>query len=105
MIIKREWIEWYVWDRVRVRVLIEREKSEIINFAIQLELNESGWNEVVRYNFAHGTPHRDLIHKNKKKEKLWLYDKTLREVFDYAKKDIMTNWKKYIKECGYNETD
>lgn len=102
---KKEWIEWYVWDKVRVRVLIERDKSEITDFVIQLELNENGWNAVVRYNFAHGIPHRDLVHKSGKREKLWLYNKTLREVFDYAKKDIMKNWRAYIKKCGYNEIE
>ncbi len=105
MVTKREWIEWYIWDKIRVRVRMEKDGAEIIDFTIQLEVNDAGWNPVVRYNYAHGTPHRDLIHKNRKKEKLWMHGKMLNEVFNYAKEDIIKNWRKYLKECGYDEIE
>ncbi len=84
---------------------MERNNAEIIDLTVQLELNEDGWKPIVRYNYAHGIPHRDLIKKDGKKEKLWLHGKTLKEVVNYAKKDIMNNWREYLKECGYDEIE
>ena len=75
--------------------------GEAFGFVVQLEVDDKGWKPVVRYNYAHGKPHRDLIHRKGKKEKLWL-DMNLKEVLNYGKKDITKNWKKYIKECGYD---
>ncbi len=105
MVIKREWVEWYIWNKIRVRIRMEKDKINITDFTIQLEVNDDEWKPVVRYNYAHGTPHRDLIHKDKNKEKLWLHGKTLNEVFNYAKNDIMRNWNKYLRECGYDEIE
>ena len=102
---KKEWFEWYVWDKVRVRIRIEKVKGKIIDILIQLEIFDKKWHEVIRYNYAHGKPHRDIIYKNGKKEKVWLGDKTLDEILTYAELDLKTNWKLYLKECGYIETD
>ncbi|MDI6887327.1 MAG: hypothetical protein QMC98_01635 [Candidatus Thermoplasmatota archaeon] len=102
---RKEWLEWYVWNKIRMRVIIERERNKIIDFVVQLEINDNGWKEAVRYNFAHGKPHRDLIHKDGKKEKVWLGDKELTEILTYAEIDIKTNWKRYLKECGWLEIE
>ena len=55
---KKEWFEWYVWDKVRVRIRIEKVKGKIIDILIQLEIFDKKWHEVIRYNYAHGKPHR-----------------------------------------------
>ncbi|MDI6708913.1 MAG: hypothetical protein QME47_07520 [Candidatus Thermoplasmatota archaeon] len=102
---RKEWLEWYVWNKIRMRVIIERERNKITDFVVQLEINDNGWKEAVRYNFAHGKPHRDLIHKDGKKEKVWLGDKELAEILTYAEIDIKTNWKRYLKECGWLEIE
>lgn len=90
---KKEWIEWYVWNKVRVRISIEKVKGKIIDILIQLEVFDKKWYEVIRYNYAHGKPHRDIIYKNGKKEKIWLSDKSLKEILTFAELDLKTNWK------------
>jgi len=97
----KEWLEWFRWKSIRMRVKIDVDKGRLLDFVVQLEVDDEGWKPVVRYNYAHGQPHRDLIYRNGKKEKLWL-NKSLKEVLDYGKRDIIKNWKKYIKECGYD---
>lgn len=84
-----------------MRIKIDVDKGRLMDFVVQLEVDENGWKPVVRYNYAHGRPHRDMIHRNGRKEKLWL-DMNLKEVLNYGKKDITKNWKKYIKECDYD---
>ena len=71
---------------------------------VQLEVNEGGWKPAVRYNFAHGKPHRDLIPKKGKKQKTWLEGRNLNEILTFAEVDIKSHWKKYLEECGYLET-
>jgi len=101
----KEWLEWFRWKNVRMRIRIDIDKGKLVDFAAQLEIDEEDWKPVVRYNYAHGKPHRDLMHKDGTKEKLWIH-RGLKEVLDYAKKDIKKNWKKYITDCGYDvETD
>jgi hypothetical protein len=102
---KKEWTEVYVWDKVRTRIRIETEQGKIIDILVQLEINDEGWKTVIRYNFAHGKPHRDLIPKKGKKEKTWLEGRTLEEILTYAEIDMRSNWKKYLKECGYLEVE
>jgi len=101
---RREWAETYVWDKVRVRTIVETEKGKVTDMLVQLEINEDGWQSVVRYNFAHGTPHMDRINKDGRKEKIWLHGRSLDEILTYAGIDVGSNWRKYLKECGYNET-
>jgi len=100
----KEWVEIYVWDKVRGRIRMEIEKGKVVDILVQLEVNDEGWRPAIRYNFAHGTPHRDVIKKNGKKEKVWLEGRELDEILTYAEIDIRSNWKKYLKECGYIET-
>ncbi|MFA5771966.1 MAG: hypothetical protein WC974_04465 [Thermoplasmata archaeon] len=102
---KKEWIEVYVWEKVRTRVMIELDKGAVVNLLVQLEINDGGWKAAVRYNFAHGKPHRDKMTRGGKKEKAWLEGRSLEEIFTYAEIDIRSHWKKYLKECGYIEDD
>lgn len=102
---KKEWTEIYVWGKVRCRVRIETERGKVVNILVQLEINDEGWKPAIRYNFAHGKPHRDLIRRDGKKEKTWLEGRTLEEILTYAEIDIKSNWKRYLKECGYIETE
>ena len=101
----KEWVEIYVWDKVRCRLKMETDLGEVIDILVQLEVNEDGWKPVIRYNYAHGKPHRDLLMKSGKKRKVWLEGRTLAEIFTYAEVDIRSNWKRYLKECGYLEIE
>ena len=102
---KKEWLEWYVWNKIRTRIIIEREKGKITDIVVQLEINENGWHPVIRYNFAHGRPHRDIIYRDGKKEKTWLDYRSLEDLLTHAENDLKTNWKRYMKECGYLEIE
>jgi hypothetical protein len=102
---KREWTEIFVWDRVRLRIRVETERGAVIDMMVQLELNDEGWQPVIRYNFAHGKPHMDRMHKDGRKEKIWLEAKNLGDILSYAEVDVRSNWRKHLKECGYYETE
>ena len=86
----------------RIRVRMEREGRRIVNFVVQLEhkMNDD-WKEIVRYNYAHGFPHRDLILSNGSKRKERIHGEDLNEVFNFAVEDIKMNWERYLREAGY----
>ena len=105
MVKRKEWIEIYVWEKVRCRVKIEIEKGEVVDMMVQLEVKETKWKPAIRYNFAHGKPHMDIMPKKGKKKKIWLEGRDLNEILTYAEIDIRSNWKRYLRECGYIETD
>lgn len=102
---KKEWFQWLVWDKIRIRFRLERSKGQIIDIVVQLEIYEDGWNELIRYNYAHGRPHKDIIFKDGRKEKEWLEIFDLKDLISYAEKDIKENWKIYAKRCGYYEIE
>jgi hypothetical protein len=96
---KKEWIEILAWDAVRCRTIMETDKGMVVDMVVQLEINDSGWKPIARYNFAHGRPHRDLIVRGKT-IKTWL-EGSLGDIFTYARVDIRSHWKQYLEECGY----
>ena len=77
--------------------------KEIVEFRIQLEIlvNEE-WHPVVRYDTAHGSPHRDILHANGDQTKDWFAGYSVAEVLTIGQKDIMDNWlsyrERFIKE-------
>jgi len=81
---------------------MEREGRRIVDFVVQLEhkMNDD-WKEIVRYNYAHGFPHRDLILSNGSKRKERIHGEDLNEVFNFAVEDIKMNWERYLREAGY----
>lgn len=88
----------------RLRVWIEIEKGSVIDFLVQLEhKTDDAWKQVVRYNYAHGFPHRDLILSNGTKEKEGINETELGKVVIFATKDIKDNWEDYVREAGYEE--
>ena len=102
---KKEWVEVYVWDKVRCRVRVETEKGKVKDMLVQLEVNDVGWKPAIRYNFAHGRPHMDIIPKKGKKRKIWLEGRELEDILTFAEIDLRSNWRRYLKECGYIEND
>ncbi len=104
MVRRKEWTEIYVWDKVRCRIKVETDKGQVVDMMVQLEVKEKKWKPAIRYNFAHGKPHMDIIPKTGKKKKIWLEGRDLNEILTYAEIDMRSNWKRYLKECGYLET-
>jgi hypothetical protein len=71
----------------------ERQGKEILQFAVQLELNCHGvWRPVVRYDNAHGFCHRDTLHADGTQEKTRLFVGDLNATFTFAIADLKANW-------------
>lgn len=72
--------------------------KEIVEFRIQLEvLVKDEWHSVIRYDTAHGKPHRDILHPNGEQTKNWLEGYSVTEALTVGQKDIMDNWQSYRK--------
>ncbi len=72
------------------------DKRVVKEFTIQYEANIDGeWQEIVRYDTAHGRPHKDVLHPGgaQTKEEFPYY--THAEVLTFGQNDIRRNWKKY----------
>lgn len=79
---------------------------QIVEFRIQLEIMVAGyWYAVVRYDTAHGRPHRDILRPNGSQIKEWLDGDSIAEALTFGQKDIMKNWTVYrdrfLKEMNY----
>jgi hypothetical protein len=69
---------------------------EITEFRIQLEVLVNGeWHAVVRYDTAHGRPHRDILHPNGEQTKDWFEGYSVADVLTIGQSDIMENWPSY----------
>ncbi len=92
--------EKYYLDRFeeeyRIRVEIETERGQVLDFIVQLEcfIGEI-WYPVVRYNCAHGTPHRDVLHPDGSVQKEWYSAEEPSEVLTRAIQDIKANYAFY----------
>jgi len=74
------------------------EGNQILEFRIQFEaLIDGEWHPIVRYDTAHGQPHRDLIHADGSETKEWFDIYTVAEVLTIGQRDIMENWSAYRK--------
>lgn len=87
----------------RIRVEIVTEKGKVESFTVQYEfLLSRKWTPVVRYDTAHGYFHIDVLHANKKHDKLKLRARNLEEALNYAISDLKLKWdyyrEKYLKE-------
>ncbi|MCI0555920.1 MAG: hypothetical protein L0287_33675 [Anaerolineae bacterium] len=76
---------------------------EIVEFRIQMEaFVNTDWFAVVRYDTAHGQPHRDILHPSGDQTKDWFEGYSVSEVLTIGQKDIMENWavyrERFVKE-------
>ncbi len=72
------------------------EKGAVTAFTIQYEAEIDGeWRAIVRYDTAHGRPHKDILHPDgtETKEEFPYY--THLEVLTLGQNDIRKNWKQY----------
>ncbi|MBC8496379.1 MAG: hypothetical protein ISS57_17235 [Anaerolineales bacterium] len=71
-------------------------ENEIIEFSIQYEaLIEGRWHAIIRYDTAHGQPHRDTLHADGSVTKDWFTLYRMAEVLTIGQRDIMENWPFY----------
>ena len=81
-------------DRIRFRYKVE--KGRVVDMMIQYEcLAEGKWREVVRYDFAHGCFHRDLIYPKGEKEKKKIDIDDMKLATIYAEEDLKDRWEWY----------
>lgn len=85
-------------DFIRVRMRVER--GDLVRFMAQYEaviaVRVYG---VVRYDTAHGAPHRDTLDwQGRVRSKRMLAGFTFAEALDYAIDDIQSNWRGYRSE-------
>ena len=81
-------------NRYRHRHLWDR--SKIVGFRIQYEALIAGnWHSVVRYDSAHGEPHRDTLHSDGTQTKEVFSEYTNAELLTIGQRDIMENWPTY----------
>ena len=80
---------------VRKRHYHIAEAGKITKFAVQLEVKIGDtWKEVVRYDCAHGYPHKDYYSIKGKQRKINLY-MNYEDALTFADDDINENWKIY----------
>ncbi|HEY4688840.1 MAG TPA: hypothetical protein VIK33_05985 [Anaerolineae bacterium] len=72
------------------------ERGQVTEFQIQYEAFIAGrWYSVVRYDSAHGQPHRDTLRPDGTQTKDWFPGYSNAEVLTIGQRDIRENWPKY----------
>jgi hypothetical protein len=81
-------------DRYRLTSIVE--KTQVTLFLVQYEAMIDGeWRPILRYDTAHGFPHRDLIHPDGRVEKTALLDHTNAETLTNGQDEIRLHWRAY----------
>lgn len=86
---------------LRVRINIDR--GEVTEFVVQLEyhIGDDTWLPIVRYDSAHGRPHRDILDPSGETiKKDWLDDLlghavSMAEGLNFGQNDLKRNWPAY----------
>lgn len=95
MIRKKEFFR-RISDDCRIRHRHIRFKAKIIEFTVQLEIFlKNEWYPIVRYDTAHGTAHRDLIHRDGNVSKTPIFYFDYNDALTFAESDLITNWRIY----------
>ena len=92
-----------ILDFVRIRVGVRLVKNKVVGMVVQLEILLDDWTPVVRYDYAHGIPHRDLMFSDGKKWKEEIEEADLNRALSFAVKDLKLNWEKYLRRHGYEK--
>ena len=79
----------------RVEVLLETEGGRVKKFAVQYLTLLDQWMPIVRYDTAHGAPHRDVMRPDGTKDTKPIRGYDLEEVFEFALRDVEHNWSDY----------
>jgi len=83
-------------DRIRVEIITR--KNAVVDFVVQQESSiKDKWNAIIRYNYAHGKPHKDIVNPDGTSKKEWIEISDLSKIIEIGKRDIMKNWQKFRK--------
>ena len=74
-------------------------RGRIVRFRIQYEaLIGERWHAIVRYDTAHGRPHKDVLHPDGSQDKVEFYGYSGAEVLTLGERPIKANWQRYRAE-------
>ncbi len=84
-------------DDVRLRVRFRVSGNNVEAFTVQLEVIVDGeWRPVVRYDGAHGVPHRDVLDRaGNVIAKEWLPG-TFNDVLTSSIRELRVNWRQHL---------
>jgi len=93
----KEYVNYLTPEREdRFRYYHRLERKRIVRFAVQYEaFITGGWRAIVRYDMAHGRPHKDILHPNSAEDKEEFYGCTPEDVLTLGERDIKANWRRY----------
>ena len=88
----------------RLRYLHTSQRGRITRFCVQYEaLIGDEWEPMVRYDTAHGRPHKDLLHRDGTQTKQEFRGYSAEEVLLLGERDIRATWHRY-REAYEKET-
>ena len=83
---------------VRYRVEFQKDQGHVLGFVVQLELAcEDRWTPIVRYDTAHGVPHRDSYKSDGSAVKHDPVSGSFDGAFTLAVHDVRNNWPDWIE--------
>jgi hypothetical protein len=88
-------------DRTTLQVEFLTVRGRVVSFVVRLMWrcsDQDQWFNVVRFDTAHGVPHRDLLNRHGRVvRKDWLTGLTFEQALTRAKSDLMQNYEAYIE--------
>ena len=71
-------------------------QGRIVRFRIQYEARiGEKWYAIVRYDTAHGRPHKDILYPDGSQDKVEFSGYSREEVLTLGERDIKANWQRY----------
>jgi hypothetical protein len=94
---EKEYLYYFTPERKdRFRYYHDLVQGRIVRFRIQYEARIGEvWYAIVRYDTAHGRPHKDILHPDGSQEKVGFYGYAKEEVLTLGERDIKANWQRY----------
>jgi hypothetical protein len=94
---KKSYVIW-LDDSAYVEVEFLTVHGRVVSFVARLMRFDGGeLYGIVRYDTAHGMPHRDLLDRQGRiVRKDWLLEMTFDQALTYAKEDLCQNYEEYI---------
>lgn len=87
-----------------MRVAFDLDRGQVTDFVVQYEaFFGDRWEPIVRYDAAHGQPHRDTLRRAGAPEKTWLPGLSFAAAMEQGIYDIRTNWAAY--RAAYHEDE
>ncbi len=86
-------------QNIEIHVYLETMNGVVVNYVVKLlRLQDKTYHEIIRYDNAHGCPHKDILDKNGKVlRKVWYDFFDNQQGLDMAVKDLKDNSELYIE--------